>query len=145
MPELFLNNSIEIHAHASVVWKILIEPRFIKQWSDFPADLDSEADLSIGREILWKNKEGKVDIKGIVITLEPERLLRIALYDPAWNRPVTAGDFSYTYTVSNKGGRTLLSFHFRDFSKIPDGEAKYKEAMAFESKALRQIKELVEK
>lgn len=144
MPELFLNDSIEIHASISRVWQILVQPRFIKQWSDFPADLDSEADLGIGREILWKNKEGKLYIKGTVITLEPERLLRVALYDPAWNRPVTTGDFSYTYTVSNKGGRTLLSFHFRDFAKIPDGDKKYQEAMALKSKALQKIKELAE-
>lgn len=144
MAELFLNDSIEINIPISIVWKILIQPKFIKLWSDFPVDLGDESDLSIGSEIQWKNKDGKVDIKGTVITLEPEKLLRIALYDPAWNRPVAAGDFSYTYTVSNKGGHTLLSFHCRDFSKIPDGETKYKVAITFKSKALQKIKELAE-
>lgn len=144
MPELFLNNSIEIHARTSIVWKILIQPRFIQQWSDLPVDFEGESDFSIGSEIQWKNKEEEV-VKGIVITLEPEKLLRISLYDPTWNRPVAPEYLSYTYTVSNKNSRTLLSFHFGDFAKIPNSEKKYEEAMVFERKELQKIKELAEK
>jgi len=85
---LFTRDSIEINAPLSVIWKILITPKYIRKWEDFPADWGGKDKLTIGREIVWKDEDGNPSVKGTVIKLEPERLLQVTLHDV--NMPPTS-------------------------------------------------------
>ncbi|MEK7113059.1 MAG: SRPBCC domain-containing protein [Patescibacteria group bacterium] len=85
-----------INAPAGKVWEALVDPKVIEKWGGGPAKMsDKEGDaFSLwGGDIWGKNKK-----------VVPEKMLVQEWYGGDWKEPSIV-----TFTLSDQGGRTLLS------------------------------------
>ncbi|MGH2371650.1 MAG: SRPBCC family protein [Chloroflexota bacterium] len=89
--------AVTIHAPAADVWDALTTPAAIKQYM-FGADVMSE--WKEGSPITWKGEyDGRAyEDKGVVLTLQPERLLRYSHYSPLSGQPDVPESY-HTITV----------------------------------------------
>ncbi len=129
MEPLYFHDSIQIKAPISKVWEVLTKPEYMEAWFDLAADYSSMKGepLKLGSEILWKNDEHKVYVKGEVIELEKEKLLTTSLYDEAWKIKLAPEEVAYSYTLTENKEGTLLELKFGDFTKVPEGEKIYQD------------------
>ncbi|MBK8902675.1 MAG: SRPBCC domain-containing protein [Anaerolineaceae bacterium] len=137
MNKLTAEKSIEIKAHVSKVWEVLITPAFIKQWDDVPEDF-GEASLRQGSVMEW---EGHARLT--VVAFEPEKLLKMQLISPTWPEPVPQ-DIGYTFTLFEENSQTTLTVAAGDFSLLLDGHDYYDASVEFVDSAAQKIKELAE-
>ena len=145
MPRLFVEKSIQINAPIAKVWEVLVKAQFTNQWwREYGIDGGVESDWKTGSEILCKNKDGKVYVKGTVIAVHPYELLRFTAFDVNVGPEGGPDDYGLTFTLSNNKDRTVLSIVQGDFAKITNGEKHYNEVPAAWNKALPKIKELAE-
>lgn len=135
---LLVENEILIHAPASKVWGVLVEPRYMKQWDDLPEGY-GEDKLALGNVIEW---EGYSILT--VTRLEPDQQLQLSLYVPKWELPPESYSIAYTYTLTPQGVNTLLSVTIGDFAQLADGEPYYDASVEFAAVSLPKIKELAE-
>ena len=126
---LFIRNSITINAPASKVWDALVNPEQTKKYM-----FGSEAlsDWKIGSPLLWKGQyEGKemVFVKGHVVDIRPERFLEYTVIDPnSTIEDIPENYLNITYELSPENGNTLLKVTQGDYSKVAEGERRFKES-----------------
>ena len=126
---LFIRNSITINAPASKVWDALVNPEQTKKYM-----FGSEAlsDWKIGSPLLWKGQyEGKemVFVKGHVVDIKPERFLEYTVIDPnSTIEDIPENYLNITYELSPENGNTLLKVTQGDYSKVAEGERRFKES-----------------
>jgi uncharacterized protein YndB with AHSA1/START domain len=142
MGSLTAENSIEIKAPAAKVWEVLVKPDFIRQWDEVPEGY-GEAPLNMGSEMAWESEGGKI-VKLVVIEYEPLELLQLSLFNTSWAVQPAAGEITYTYTLAEKDGSTLLSIQVGDFSILPEGQDYYDASQEFVKDAATKIKQLAE-
>jgi uncharacterized protein YndB with AHSA1/START domain len=140
--QLLVRDSITINASATSVWNVLVRPQYIRQWDELPEDF-GEAELILGSEILWQ-LEGGGYTKLTVTKFDKHRQLRLSLYNSSWERPTTAYDIAYTYTLANQAGTIQLSLAIGDFASLPNGQDYYEASVEFAAHSLKKIKELSE-
>ena len=126
---LFIRNSITINAPASKVWDALVNPEQTKKYM-----FGSEAlsDWKIGSPLLWKGQyEGRemVFVKGHVVDIKPERFLEYTVIDPnSTIEDIPENYLNITYELSPDNGNTVLKVTQGDYSKVAEGERRFKES-----------------
>jgi len=126
---LFIRNSITINAPASKVWDALVNPEQTKKYM-----FGSEAlsDWKIGSPLLWKGQyEGKemIFVKGHVVDIKPERFLEYTVIDPnSTIEDIPENYLNITYELSPDNGNTVLKVTQGDYSKVAEGERRFKES-----------------
>jgi uncharacterized protein YndB with AHSA1/START domain len=129
MDKLIVKNSIEINAPASSVWDALTNP---EQTKKYMFGCETVSDWKPGSDLLWKGTyEGKemVFVKGKIVDIQPGKFLAYTTIDP--NSTIEDAPENYltvTYELSRVNDQTLLTVTQGDYSKVADGEKRYKEA-----------------
>jgi uncharacterized protein YndB with AHSA1/START domain len=91
------------------VWDALTDPNLIKKYM-FGADVVT--DWNRGSPIEWKGMyEGKsYEDKGVILDIEPERLLRVTHFSPlSGKEDVPANYHTLTYELEGIGDKTIVS------------------------------------
>ncbi|HUS00357.1 MAG TPA: SRPBCC domain-containing protein [Chitinophagaceae bacterium] len=128
MDKLIVKNNITINAPASKVWNALVNP---EQTKKYMFGCETVSDWKPGSSLEWKgNYEGNemVFVKGKIIEIEQNKLLRYTVIDP--NSPMEDIPENYlnvTYTLSEDDGQTLLTVSQDGFETAADGEKRYKD------------------
>ena len=147
MSSLIVSNTIVIDASAVKVWDALVNP---EQTKKYMFGCEAVSDWKPGSSLLWKgNYEGNemVFVKGHIIDIEPGQYLSYTTIDPnAAIEDIPENYLTVTYTLEEINGHTVLTATQGDYSKVGDGENRYKHTMeggGWEP-ILVQIKSLVE-
>lgn len=101
--------TLAINAPVAKVWDALVNPRMIKQYM-FGTNAVSE--WKEGSSIVFRGEwEGKrYEDKGVILQLEPERVLQYTHFSPLSGVPDTPENYhTVTIELSGQGTRTLLS------------------------------------
>jgi uncharacterized protein YndB with AHSA1/START domain len=101
--------TLAINAPIAKVWDALVNPRMIKQYM-FGTNAVSE--WKEGSPIVFRGEwEGKrYEDKGVILRLEPERLLQYTHFSPLSGLPDTPENYhTVTVELTSQGTRTLLS------------------------------------
>lgn len=128
MIKLIVQNSILINANAGKVWDALVNP---EQTKKYMFGCQTVSDWKIGSSLLWQAiYEGKemVFVKGIILDLQPNRLLKYTVIDP--NAPMADIPENYlnvTYGLEEQNGQTNLTVFQDGFEDAADGEKRYRE------------------
>ena len=128
--ELFITNSINIHASASTVWNALVNP---EQTKKYMFGCETVSDWKPGSELLWRGEyEGKemVFVKGKVLQIEPGKYLAYTVIDPnnAAIADLPENYLTVTYTLKEENGITNLVVTQGDYSKVAEGEKRYQDS-----------------
>jgi uncharacterized protein YndB with AHSA1/START domain len=149
MKNLQLKNSISINAPSDKVWDALTNP---EQTKKYMFGCETVSDWKPGSPLLWRMQhEGKelVAVKGNIVDIKPGKFLAYTTIDP--NSTIDDKPENYltvTYELTDEKESTLLTVTQGDYSKVADGERRYKEAYNNGegwNPILVEIKKLVEK
>jgi len=129
MEEMIVKNSIVINAGATKVWNALTNPEQTKKYM-FGCETDS--DWQLGSELLWKgvyeDKE-MVFVKGYILEIVPNRLLKYSVIDPNATYPDLPENYlSVEYKLENKNGSTLLTVVQDGFEDAAEGEKRFRDS-----------------
>jgi uncharacterized protein YndB with AHSA1/START domain len=123
---LIVKNEISINAAASKVWDALTNP---EQTKKYMFGCEAISDWKVGSPLLWKGAwEGKemVFVKGHILAIQPNRLLKYTVIDPNAAYPDTPENhLNVTYELSEQGGHTTLTVSNDGFENAADGEKRY--------------------
>jgi len=143
-----VENKIIINARVTDVWDALTNPEKTKKYMYGCAAV---SDWKKGSSLEWiGNYEGKekIFVKGIILDIKQNRLLRYTVIDPnASYEDIPENYLNVTYELAEQDGQTILSVTQDGFEKVADGEKRYKEVynngMGW-NPILEKIKELTE-
>jgi len=126
---LEVKNDITIDAPAEKVWDALVNPEQTKKYMFGCAAI---SDWKPGDSLIWKgNFDGQelVAVKGNVVSIIPGSHLAYTVIDPN-NLSIEDKPENYltvAYNIKEQEGKSLLTVSQGDFSKVADGEKRYKE------------------
>jgi uncharacterized protein YndB with AHSA1/START domain len=147
MNELFIKNTISIHAPAAKVWDALTNPNQTKKYM---FGCETASDWKQGSSLLWvMNQEGKeiTAVKGVINKIEPAKRLEYTVIDPnSGMADIPENYLTVNCELTEKNGDTTLSVSQGDYSKVGEGQKRYEHSMAgggWQS-VLEAIKKLVE-
>lgn len=127
--EQTITNTIKINAPASKVWDALTNPEKTKIYM---YGCETVSDWKVGSELLWKgNYEGKemIFVKGHILSIEPSVKLVYTTFDPHSTIEDKVENYlTVTYSLVSENGQTILTVTQGDYSKVADGERRYKGA-----------------
>lgn len=128
--QLLIKNSIVINAPASKVWDALTNA---EQTKKYMFGCETVSDWKKGSSLLWKGfYEGKevIFVKGNIVDIEPEALLAYTTIDPNDDTVADSPEnyLTVTYELSTENVQTVLTVTKGDYSKVAEGEKRYKEA-----------------
>src|SRR5688572_26906917 len=138
---LFARASTTISAPVARVWDALVNPRLIKEYM-FGTNVVS--DWKKGSPIVWKGEwQGrKYEDKGVILELQPERMLRYSHYSPLSGLPEKPENYhTVTIELKSKGAQTDVSL---SQDNNPTEEARQHSEKNWEM-MLASLKELLEK
>lgn len=136
--KLIVTDQIEIKAPKEIVWDVLTETKFYKQWDDLPENFSDDR-LKLGSVIDW-GEYSKITVR----TFKPAEHLDLKLYLPKVELSENEYDVSYSFTLTSKNDHTLLTIKIGDFSPLPNANDYYKASIEFAETAKQKIKELSE-
>jgi uncharacterized protein YndB with AHSA1/START domain len=130
MSELKIKSTITINASAAKVWDALVNP---EQTKKYMFGCETVSDWKVGSELIWRGEyEGKsMDfVQGNIVSIEPEKLLAYTVIDPNnKNIPIIPENYlTVTYELIPDGNNTVLNVTQGDYSKVAEGERRFKEA-----------------
>lgn len=129
MDKLIITNKIYIKATASKVWDALTNP---EQTKKYMFGCETVSDWKIGSPLLWKMlHEGNelIAVKGKIIDIKPERFLAYTVIDPNSSiADIPENYLTVTYHLEEENGSTNLTVTQGDYSKVAEGEKRYKES-----------------
>jgi uncharacterized protein YndB with AHSA1/START domain len=145
---LEVKNEILINGTASQVWDALTNP---EKTTVYMFGCKTVSDWKVGSPLLWQMiHEGKdfVPVKGIIIAIEPNKMLKYTVIDPHASYPdIPANYLNVTYQLTEQGAKTLLTVIQDGFEGAAEGEKRYKDVYNNGdgwNPILVQIKKLVE-
>lgn len=146
MKKLFVDRSIEIEASPEKVWKAFTEKKYMdKLAEEFSAGMHEESDWKLGSLVLWRDKEGKVVVEGIVTAIKPYELLSHTVIDiETKDKTDSAEEGGITYMLSKKNRKTILRIMHGDFSAMKEGRKFYKMTLEAWNRILPKIKDWAE-
>ena len=126
---LFVKSTITINAPAAQVWDALINS---EQTKKYMFGCETVSDWKVGSTLLWQAEyEGKlmVFVKGEILELQPEKLLKYTTIDPNSDiDDVSENYLTVTYELISEGGNTILNVTQGDYATVAEGERRYEEA-----------------
>ena len=134
MPNL-IKKSIIIHAWPKSVWRVFTDPVVTKKMGGHYV-----SGWEVGKSLEWKGEDGQLSTYGIILELEPERLLKHSLYDMKTKSKVTS---VITYMLEQKENNTIL--HAEEELAYDMRDDQFEEALEGWDMALDSVKELAEK
>jgi uncharacterized protein YndB with AHSA1/START domain len=127
--QLIIKNSIAINAPVEKVWDMLTNP---EQTKKYMFGCETVSDWKAGSPLLWKgNYEGTemIFVKGIILEIEPNRLLRYSVIDPnAAMEDIPENYLHVTYSLRAENGQTVLTVTQDGFENAADAEKRYKDS-----------------
>ena len=148
MSQLIITNSISINASAAKVWDALVNPEITKQYM---FGCEAISDWKPGSTLLWKGLyEGKemIFVKGVISDIQPGKFLAFTVIDPNNTalEDIPENYLTVTYELQTENDQTILTATQGDYSKVGDGENRYKHSVDGGGWApiLDQIKKIVE-
>jgi uncharacterized protein YndB with AHSA1/START domain len=127
MQPLIIKNTVVIHASPAAVWDALTNP---EQTKKYMFGCQTVSDWKPGSQLLWKgNHEGKemIFVKGNILKIETGKYLEYTVIDPNSSLPdIPENYLTVTYSLSTENGKTILTVTQGDYSKVGDGENRYK-------------------
>lgn len=121
-----VKNSITISAPVSVVWDALINPEKTKVYM---FGCETVSDWNVGSDLLWRGQhEGQkiVFVKGKILLIEPEKLLKYTVIDPFAAYPdIPENYLNVTYELIPNGPQTTLIVTQDGFETAAEGEKRY--------------------
>jgi uncharacterized protein YndB with AHSA1/START domain len=145
---MIVKNTIEIKAPASEVWDALTNPKKTKVYM---FGCETVSDWKPNSHLLWRMMyEGKefIPVKGIVLAIQPDKLLKYTVIDPNASYPdIPQNYLNVTYELAEQNGQTTLTVTQDGFEGAADGEKRYKDVYNNGegwNPILVQIKKLVE-
>jgi uncharacterized protein YndB with AHSA1/START domain len=128
METLTVKNTITLHADASKVWDALTNP---EQTKKYMFGCETVSNWEAGSPLLWKgNHEGHemIFVKGIILEIQPNRLLKYTVIDPHAPYPdIPENYLNVTYELSGQNGQTILTVTQDGFELAAEGEKRYQE------------------
>lgn len=128
MAKLIVTNQIDIAGTAKQVWEMLTNPEKTKLYM---FGCETVSDWKPGNELLWRGYyEGKeiVFVKGFVIEIIPEKLLKYSVIDPNAAYPhIPENHLNVTYALHEENGHVTLTVSQDGFETAADGEKRYEE------------------
>ncbi len=133
--------SISINAPVGKVWDALTNPEVIKQYM-FGTNVIS--DWKEGSPIVWKGEwQGKkYEDKGVILKLEPERLIQYSHFSPLSGKPELAENY-HTVTIELSGDRAQTHISLSQDNNPTEQARKHSEKNWV--MMLASLKELLEK
>jgi len=129
MEKLLIVNKISINASAEKVWDALTNP---EQTKKYMFGCETVSDWKPGSSLLWKmNHEGKelVAVKGNIVEINPQKYLAYTVIDPnSAMADIPENYLTVTYELTPEKDSTTLTVTQGDYSKVAEGERRYKEA-----------------
>jgi uncharacterized protein YndB with AHSA1/START domain/predicted enzyme related to lactoylglutathione lyase len=101
--------AITINASLAKVWDAFVNPKVIREYM-FGTEVVSE--WKVGSPIVWKGvwKGKKYEDKGVILKLEPERVIQYSHFSPLSGLPDTPENYhAVTVKLTRKKSRTLVS------------------------------------
>lgn len=145
---LTVTNTIIIDAPADKVWDALVNPAKTKQYM---FGCETVSDWKKGSSLQWIGTFDGIEliaVKGEIVDIQPGKYLAYTTIDP--NSGIDDNSENYlmvTYTLTEAAGQTTFTVTQGDYSKVAEGERRYKEAyndgIGWEP-ILVEIKKLVE-
>lgn len=125
---IFIKNSIQINAPASKIWDALINPDKTKLYM---FGCEAVSDWNLGSDLYWKcliNGKETVVVIGKVVSFEPMKRLIYTVFDPnSKMENIPENYLTVTYLLEEIEGKTYLRVSQGDYSKVAEGERRYKE------------------
>jgi len=129
MEKLLIVNKISINANAAKVWDALTNP---EQTKKYMFGCETVSDWKAGSSLLWKMiHEGKelVAVKGNIVEINPQKYLAYTVIDPnSAMADIPENYLTVTYELTQENDSTTLTVTQGDYSKVAEGERRYKEA-----------------
>lgn len=123
-----VKSEIVINATSSKVWDALVNPAKTKIYM---FGCETVSNWKVGSELLWQGKyEGKemVFVKGRIVKIEPDKLLKYTVIDPFASYPDLPENYlNVTYELLEKDGQTVLTVIQDGFETAAEGEKRYKD------------------
>jgi len=148
MEKKIVSNQVSIHGTLAQVWDMLTNPAKTKLYM---FGCETVTDWKPGSELLWRGiYEGKemVFVKGFVIDIIPEKLLRYSVIDPNASYPhVKENHLNVTYALTEENDQVTLTVSQDGFETAADGDKRYEEVYNKGegwNPILEEIKKLVE-
>ncbi len=139
--QLVATASITLNAPIAKIWDAITNPSVIKEYM-FGTEVVS--DWKVGRPILWKGvwKGKSYEDKGVILEIEPERLIRYSHFSPLSGAPDTPENYhTLTFELSKEGGASRLAL---SQDNNPDEKAREHSQKNWEA-MLASLKKVVEK
>ena len=136
-----IDKSIELNASPARVWEVLTTPGLIPRWAGaFSPGANAESDWKTGGEVLWKNRDGKVMMRGEILEARPSEVLKVE-FRPEQNThmPEFSNAFAENYSLSPTARGVRLSINAGPFN-----DEDYAQMAAPWDEALGIIREQVE-
>lgn len=128
MTRLVVTNQVIINASLSQVWDMLTNPQKTKLYM---FGCETVTDWTPGSELLWRAVyEGKeiVFVKGQVLEIIPEKLLKYTVIDPNAPYPHTPENhLNVTYELTEENGQVMLTVSQDGFETAAEGLKRYEE------------------
>lgn len=93
--QLIVKDEIFIPSPPSIVWEVLVNPKYVAQWDELPEGYPSES-MTVGSKVVWEHPNGGETVTK-VIEAEQFKKLKISLYSSNWEVVPNEGDVAYTY------------------------------------------------
>lgn len=128
MKKLIVQNNILINVNLSKVWDALVNPEQTKQYM---FGCKTVSDFKIGSPLLWQaNYEEKdvIFVKGIILDIEPNRLLKYTVIDPNASMADSPENYlNVTYQLEQQNGLTNLTVFQDGIEGAADGDKRFKD------------------
>ena len=132
MSKFFIENSIEINAPVSKVWRVFTDPVLTRQIGG-----EYVSDWKVGSSFGWKGLDGSMVTNGTIMKIVPEKLLQHDLFDS-----IGSIDSVITYEFDEKNRVTTL--HAREDFTHPITDQEYADALEGWDAALLAVKKTAE-
>ena len=129
-----IQKSITITATPHEVWRVFTDPVITRQMGG-----QYVSSWKVNEPLGWKAEDGKMYTHGIILEMEPGKILKHSLLDMKTKSRVTS---VITYTFEDKGSYTIL--HAEEELTFDMREDQFEEALEGWDMALDTVKELAE-
>jgi uncharacterized protein YndB with AHSA1/START domain len=132
MPKFLIENTIEINAPVSRVWRVFTDPALTRRMGG-----EYVSDWKAGSSFGWKGPDGKMVTNGTILQIMPEKLLQHDLLNS-----VGSINSVITYAFVEKDDVTTL--HASEEFARPITDEEYADSREGWDAALRAVKEVAE-
>jgi uncharacterized protein YndB with AHSA1/START domain len=140
--ELLIRKNIEVDAPVEVLWKVLTDSKFIRQYM---FGCNAETDWKSGSPLLWRGaSDGILYVKGHVVSVEPPYRLVYTVFDPNSTIADTPSNYlTVSYDLKRRDDHgSVLEITQGDFASVENGQKRYEHSNDGDNSMLVSIRNL---